>query len=190
MKTSKTHLLINFVLFQAAWFACVLGAAKGMPLAGTLAVAIAVVVHLMLSRRVAAELSLLAVVALIGATWDSIIVSTGLMSYPSGNFAPGVAPHWIIAMWVNFAATLNVSMHWLKGRPVIAALFGGIGGPLAYLTGYKLGGVAIPDLWLALAIQGLGWAALMPLLLILARRFDGVQPLPATGGSRELPGHV
>lgn len=176
MKVSKTHFLINFALFQLAWFACVLGGARGLPLAGTLTVGVAVLVHLYLVKAVRAELALIGAVALIGTAWDSVIVSTGLMSYPSGNFAPGFAPHWIIAMWVNFAVTLNVSMNWLKGRPLIAAVFGGFGGPLAYLTGYKLGGVAIPELWFALTIQGLGWALILPLLLQLAERFDGVRP--------------
>ncbi len=181
MKVSKTHFVLNFVLFQLAWFACVLGGANNLALAGTLAVGFAVAVHLYLVPHFRAELALLASVALIGTAWDSIIVSVGLMSYPSGTFAPGIAPHWIIAMWVNFAVTLNVSMNWLKGRPLIGAVFGGVGGPLAYLTGYKLGGVTSPDLWLALTIQGLGWALILPLLLVLAERFDGVSP--ARGGS-------
>lgn len=182
MKVSKTHLLINFALFQFAWFACVLGGARDLPLAGTSTVALAVAVHLYLVKTARAELALIGAVALIGTAWDSIIVSTGLMSYPSGTFAEGLAPHWIIAMWVNFAITLNVSMNWLKGRPLVAAVFGGIGGPLAYLTGYKLGGVAIPDLWLALGIQGLGWAIILPLLLQLAERFDGVRDSRSSGG--------
>lgn len=171
---SRAHLLVNFALFQLAWFACVLGGANGIPFAGTAAVAIAVAVHLRFAARPYTELRLLGIVALIGAAWDSMVVSTGLMTYPSGMFLPGIAPHWIIAMWVNFAVTLNVSMGWLKGRTLLAAIFGGLGGPLAYLTGFKLGGVVIPDFWLGLGIQGLGWAMIMPLLLVLADRFDGI----------------
>ncbi len=183
---SRAHLLVNFALFQLAWFACVLGGANGMPIAGTATVVIALAVHLRFAPRPGNELRLVALVALIGAVWDSIIVSTGLMSYPSGMLLPGVAPHWIIAMWVNFAITLNVSMNWLKGRPLLAAFFGGLGGPLAYLTGFKLGGVLIPDFWLGLAVQGLGWAIIMPLLLIIADRYDGISkqtgPLDETAG--------
>ena len=174
---SNRHLLVNFALFQLAWFACVLGGANGLPVAGLVAVGIAAGVHLQYCDAPDAEFRLLLLVGLIGTAWDSLIVSTGLMSYPSGTFQAGVAPYWIIAMWINFAATLNVSMQWLKGRPLLAAAFGAIGGPLSYFAGYKLGGVDIPDLWLGLGAQAVGWALIMPMLTILATRMAG---LPAS----------
>ncbi len=182
------HLLVNFAAFQIGWFACVIGGANDLAMIGTLTVAAAVALHLYFAADPATELRLLAFVLVIGTIWDSLVVTSGLMSYPSGTFLAGIAPHWIIAMWVLFGTTLNVSMGWLKGRPVIAAVMGAAGGPLAYLTGFKLGGVEIPDLALGLAVQGVGWAVLMPLLTVLAAGFDGVSrtPLPAysdsTGG--------
>lgn len=173
------HLFVNFAAFQVGWFACVLGGANSLALAGTLTVIAVVALHLYLSSNPATELWLLGWIAVIGTTWDSLVVTSGVMSYPSGNFLPGFAPHWIIAMWVLFGTTLNVSMGWLKGRPIIAAIMGGVGGPLAYLTGYKLGGVAIPDLALGLVVQSIGWAILMPLLTMLASTLDGVSPAKA-----------
>ncbi len=166
--------LTNLAAFQIGWFACVLGGANALPLAGTMTVAVAVGLHLFVVRNPPLELLLVIAASAIGLVWDSLVVSLGLMSYPSGTFAEGFAPHWIIAMWALFATTLNVSMGWLKGRPVLAALLGGIGGPMAYLTGYKLGGVVIPDLWLGLIVQGIGWAVMMPLLTVLATRLNGV----------------
>lgn len=168
------NFLVNFAAFQIGWFACVLGGANDLALAGTLTVAAIVALHLYLSSDPATELRLLTLIAVIGTAWDSLVVSSGVMSYPSGSFLAGFAPHWIIAMWVLFGTTLNVSMGWLKGRPIIAAIMGAVGGPLAYLTGYKLGGVAIPDLTLGLVVQGAGWAILMPLLTLLADAFNGV----------------
>lgn len=171
---SKTQMIVNFALFQLAWLSCVLGGANGLPLAGVIAVAIAVGVHLSFSASPLSEFKLIVIVGLIGTAWDSFIVSAGLMSYPSGMFLAGFAPYWIIAMWINFAVTLNVSMNWLKGRPLLAAVFGGTGGALSYYAGYKLGGVNIPDLRLGLGIQGIGWAVIMPVLTILASKFDGI----------------
>lgn len=172
----KPNFIVNFAAFQIGWFACVLGGANDLALAGTLTVAAVVALHLYFSANPATELRLLAMIAVIGTAWDSLVVSSGVMSYPSGNFLSGFAPHWIIAMWVLFGTTLNVSMGWLKGRPVIAAVMGAIGGPAAYLTGFKLGGVVMPDLTLGLAVQGIGWAILMPLLTVLADAFNGVNP--------------
>lgn len=167
--------LINFVAFQLAWFACVLGAAHDRVAAGTLAVVAVVALHLAMAPRPGREVRLVAIVTVIGLGWDSLIVSLGLMSYPSGTFAPGVAPLWILAMWALFATTLNLSMGWLKGRPWLAVAFGAVGGPLAYVAGKKLGGVEIGEPVLALLAQGLGWAVMMPLLLHLAARLNGFE---------------
>jgi hypothetical protein len=81
-------------------------------------------------------------------------------------------------MWALFATTLNLSMSWLKGRPWLAAAFGAVGGPLAYVAGRKLGGVEMNEPALALLVQGLGWAVMMPLLLRLAARLNGFESRP------------
>ena len=167
--------LINFVAFQLAWFACVLGGAHDRVTAGTLAVVAVVALHLAMAPRPGSEARLVAIVTIIGLGWDSLIVSLGLMSYPAGTFAPGVAPLWILAMWALFATTLNLSMGWLKGRPWLAVAFGAVGGPLAYVAGKKLGGVEMGEPMLALLVQGLGWAVMMPLLLRLAARLNGFE---------------
>lgn len=171
--------LLNFVAFQLAWFACVLGGAHDRVAAGTMAVAAVVGLHLALAPRPGPEARLVATVTAIGLAWDSLIVSLGLMSYPTGTFAAGVAPLWILAMWALFATTLKLSMSWLKGRPWLAAAFGAVGGPLAYVAGRKLGGVEMNEPALALLVQGLGWAVMMPLLLRLAARLNGFESRPA-----------
>jgi hypothetical protein len=184
--------LINFAAFQLAWFACVLGGAHDEVAAGTLAVAAVVALHLALAPRPGPEARLVAIVTAIGLVWDSLIISLGLMSYPAGMFAPGVAPLWILAMWALFATTLNLSMGWLKGRPWLAVAFGAVGGPLAYLAGKRLGGVEMSEPALALLVQGLGWAAMMPLLLRLAARLNGFDTPRAPARRADLgePSHV
>jgi hypothetical protein len=168
--------LLNFGAFQLAWFACVFAAAQGRVLLATLAVAVAVGVHLSIAPRRAPEAMLILVVTSIGLFWDSLVVSLDLVSYASGNFADGVAPVWIIAMWALFATSLNLSMGWLKGRPWLAALFGAVGGPLAYLAGERLGGLQMPDPVIALGAQAIGWAVILPLLTRLAARLNGFEP--------------
>jgi len=175
----NARVLLNFAVFQIAWFACVLGGAHDRVTAGTLAVAAAVALHLAIAPRPGPEARLVAILTGIGLVWDSLVVSLGLMSYPAGTFAPGVAPLWILAMWALFATTLNLSMSWLKGRPWLAAAFGAVGGPLAYVAGRKLGGVEMNEPALALLVQGLGWAVMMPLLLRLAARLNGFESRPA-----------
>lgn len=173
------RMIVNFVAFQVAWFACVLGGANDQALVGTMVVGAAIGLHLTLASRPLPELSLILVSAVIGLSWDSAVVAFGLMSYPSGNFAPGVAPYWIVAMWALFATSLNLSMAWLKGRTWLASIFGAVGGPLAYLAGERLGGVQMPEPVAALAAQALGWAVLLPILTRLAMRLNGFEPTPS-----------
>ena len=186
---AEPKIVLNFIAFQVAWFACVLGGANDRALAGTMVVGAVIGLHLALAQRPMPEALLIAVVAVIGLVWDSGLVALGLMSYPTGNFAPGLAPYWIVAMWALFATSLNLSMAWLKDRAWLAALFGAVGGPLAYLAGERLGGLQMPDPVLALGAQAFGWAVLFPLLTSLAARLNGFGPAPPAAWSR-LPREV
>jgi hypothetical protein len=169
------RLLINFAAFQIGWLACVIGGAQQMPWLGTgLALAI-ISLHLWLSPRPRQELALVLTAGVIGAAWDSLLVTFGWLVYPSGTLIANTAPHWIVALWMVFATTLNVSMRWLRQRWLLAAVLGAIAGPLSYFIGYRLGGVEFPQFWTSMLVLGLGWAVLMPVLMALAERFDGMR---------------
>jgi hypothetical protein len=184
---------MNFVLFQAAWFACVLGAAHGIPWFGPLVVAAVVAHHLKRVPDSRRELLLLSAAAMIGLVFDSLLVSAGWLSYPNGQWHPLLAPYWIVAMWVGFATTLNVSMAWLKGRSYLAFVLGAVGGPLAYVGGAKLGGVSFVDTTAALTALAMGWALIMPLLMSAAQYLDRWNPgagRRALATAAESQGHV
>lgn len=167
------YLFLNVAAFQVGWFACVLGAANGAPLLGPLVVAAIVALHLKKATRPVREATLIVSAGLLGASWDSALVSAGWLAYPSGMLTAGLAPYWIVAMWMLFATTLNVSMRWLRSRIPCAALLGGIAGPLAFYGGARLGGVSFLDLRAGLLALGIGWAVMMPLLILLSTRLDG-----------------
>ena len=165
--------LINLSLFKAAWAATVFAAAASVPVAGAIAVAIAVLVHLARTRDVRAEATLLGLAATVGLLWETLLVATGVLEYSSGNLVPGVAPYWIVAMWILFATTLNVGMRWLRKSAVIAAVAGGIGGPASFFAGASAGAVTLSNPMISLLVIGVGWAVLLPLLVQIATRFDG-----------------
>jgi hypothetical protein len=175
--------LINFLLFQAGWFATVLGAANSLPWLGPVVVLAVVAVHLRFSPRPGPEAVLLSVAILMGLILDSLVLATGWISYPNGVWLNGLAPYWIISLWALFATTLNVSMRWLSGRPWLAALFGGIGGPASYFAGAKLGAMTFVAPIAAILALALAWALAMPLLMYMARQLD--QP-----GKRGLPSFI
>ena len=83
----------NAVLFQCAWFAAVLGAARDRPLLGTACVAAVIVWHLAVSARPAQEAWLVALLCLIGVVVESAIVRQGHVAYPSGQPVASLAPY-------------------------------------------------------------------------------------------------
>src|SRR5581483_11382780 len=162
-------MVLNFVLYQGGWLACVLAAAWDVPALGA-AVALALILfHLARSPRPARELRLIGAAAAIGAVWDSLLVSAGLVEYHSGILAPAFAPYWIVLMWMLFATTLHSSLAWLQHRLLWAAVLGAVGGPLAYRGAASLGALSLPHTPPALIALAGGWALLTPLMALLAR---------------------
>ena len=166
--------LTNFVVFQAAWFAAVLGAAHQVPLWGTACVIAAIAWHLGISARPAQEAKLVALACAIGVVVESAVALQGNVVYPSGQPVAWLAPYWRVALWGELAIALNVTMRWMKRRLWLAALVGAIGGPAAFAAGVRLGGAAFVDETAALVtLVGL-YAVLMPTMVWLSDRFDGV----------------
>jgi hypothetical protein len=172
-RLSKSSMLANAVLFQLGWFACVLGAARGQPWAGTVLAVCIVAWHIRCAARPADEIRLLALAVLIGAVWDSLLVTLGWIAYPSGTLLSGAAPYWIVALWALFATSLNVSMRWLKQRWWLAVLLGAVCGPLSYWAAVRLGAVEFVRPVRAIVALLLGWSMIMPALMLLSQRYDG-----------------
>ncbi len=175
------NLLINVAAFKLGWISSVVGGAQQIPWLGPLVVSIAVALHLSRAERPRSELLLILSCGLLGAVFDSVLVAAGWVTFPSGMFSDLLAPYWIVTMWMLFGTTINLSMRWMRGRALVAAAFGFVGGPLAYLAGHKIGGIQFVDQAAALAVLAIGWAVIMPLLMRLGERFDGVSPLASRG---------
>jgi len=180
--------LINFVMFQVGWFACVLSAANGLPWAGALAVGLIVVFHIATAEHKAHEVQLLVLAMVLGLVFDSLLVSTGWVSYPSGMLVPGLAPYWIVAMWALFATTLNLSMSWLKDSLILASVLGAVFGPLSYLAGQRLGAIVLVDFMSSMVLLAIIWALVMPILVFASNRFGGARKPVQLGHARELNG--
>lgn len=174
--------VLNYGLSSGGWFACALGAAHGYLWAGPVVVGLAAGLHLWQGtekpRREAAYLGL---AALFGFVVDSVKAATGFIIY-QGGFAVGLAPLWIIAMWVLFAIQLNASLSWLQKRIWLAVPLGAWGGITSYFAGEGLGAIEITtDRLTAGIILGVVWAAVVPGLLLLSRRVVGETQVRGNG---------
>ena len=185
-------LVTNFILFQLAWFACVLGAAKAMPWVGVGVTLIILGWHFYRAEQAKPEITLMLTALFIGAIFDQSMLTLQLIEYQAHGWSTWpwstwpwstwpwsdwhwnnyLVPVWILALWLAFASTLNVSLAWMHDRYLIAMLFGLAGGPLAYFAAEKLGAVTVssPNAYIALAI---GWGVITPLLVRIAKRHNG-----------------
>ena len=175
---SRARQLANFAVFEAAWFACILGVAHGRPAWGTAAVVAAIAWHVAICARPATELALVAILGAIGLAAESLVAAQGHVAYPAGQPVPWLAPYWMVALWGELGIALNVTLRWLKRRPLLALALGAVCGPMSFLGGVRLGGARFVDEPAALVTLACMWAALMPLVMWISDRFDGVAPPP------------
>jgi hypothetical protein len=163
--------LLNVALYELGWLACVLGAARGVSAAGALVALALTGVHVLLARRRGDEARLCLLTGLLGMAADSAQTALGVLAFaPLGS--PGwLAPLWIVVMWMEFATLFRFALGWLRGRYALAAVLGGVGGPLAYYGGVRLGAATLPaGLTVGLAALALEWAMATPALVWLAGR--------------------
>jgi hypothetical protein len=99
-------------------------------------------------------------------------MATGWQRFAGGQVLPALAPLWVVALWAQFATLLRNPLRWLRDRPLLAALLGLAGGPLAWASGARLGAVQLVQPAPALLLQAAGWAALTPCLIWLGARHD------------------
>src|SRR5689334_4073472 len=171
--------IFNIVGTQIGWFACAIGAAKGMPWIGILVVGIFLSLHLYGSQDRQREGRLILAVGIFGMLIDSLCRICGLLTY-NGDIMniTWLAPFWIVALWLQFASMLNTSLAWLQGHYLMAFVMGVIFGPLSYLGGARLGALSFNhEKPFTLIVLGIIWGLTMPFLVWLAKR---------TGRERQL----
>ncbi|MFT6712455.1 MAG: hypothetical protein ACJATO_002845, partial [Arenicella sp.] len=160
--------LINAVLFQTLWFACVLGSSQTLLWPAMLMMGVMMVWQLHPGRRHPNDIKVLLAAVVLGLIIDTIWVTFGFMVFKDPRPVPWLSPGWIIIMWAGFALTINHSMSWLSLHPMLPALMGLIGGPLAYFAGRRLGAVEyLTDPVLISCMLAIAWAIALSLLVML-----------------------
>lgn len=165
--------LVNFVIYQLGWFACVLGAAAGWGNLGATCALALVLLHLVLATKPNQEWPLLLAALSLGLIVDSLHAEFGILDF-NGQVG-ALPPLWVLALWVQFGTALHFSLRWLSGRYLLAGLMGAVGGPMAFLGGERLGAAVFGEpRALSLAVLGFSWGIALPLLVYVADRLGGV----------------
>ena len=145
--------IADFLGYLACWWAAILGAANGHAWAGPAVALPYLFVHLKwidpspaAGRRV------------VWGTVAGCLVEQGNRMLGVTAYAgdPVFAPAWMVGLWAAFAATSGVSMAWLRGKVVLAAILGAVAGPLTFMAGERLGALTLGP-WAAAALA-VEWA--------------------------------
>ena len=170
MEVKRFSTPINFVLFQACWFACVWGAANSYSWLGPALVVLTVPLQVfLLTDRSNEEILFIIICGLSGFLLETILILGGVYT-PIGQKLQ-ICPPWMAALWFNFAMLVSISLAWLKGKYLLAAVLGGLAGPVAYWGGEKLGALAIADAFARGYVPlVLLWAVALPALIYIHNR--------------------
>ncbi len=166
--------VLNYLTFQAGWFACVWGAGQGMVWLGPLFVALV----LLFQAGYLADMTRREVRFLLIGVPLGLLVDTGLML--AGVYDPvrkilpwPLPPVWIIALWVLFTGTFHRSLYWLHGRPLYACVLGGLAAPMSYAAGEGLGAASMNPSFLHSCVAfGVVWGITVPALFALSSVLD------------------
>ncbi len=173
-----TH-LVNYALYQAGWFACVLGAASHRPWIGFLIAVILIGVHLTRSLERSLEVRLVVMATAVGLVVETVQIATGTYRFSSGTVNDALPPPWLLAMWAQFATTFRFSLRRVIRRPLYAALFGAAGGPIAFLAGERLGAITLlPPLMPSLLRLSINWAIALVVCAAVVRRVTPEPDVP------------
>lgn len=177
------RMLANIVGFYAGWFACVLGAADGMPWLGPVVAAPLLALHLALHPARRRELGFLVLAAAAGVAVDSGMLLVGVLRFEGSHAVTPMFLLWFGALWATFATTATVCLRWLARWPLLAAALGAVGGPATYYLGAELGAIGLhEELGVSLVALGVEWAIMMPALLWFAGHWHRTAPIEARAG--------
>jgi hypothetical protein len=161
---------VALLAYELVWFAAVIGAGHGLAWPGVIAAGLFAAWRLGSSPHPRAELGLIAATLLLALALEGCWVAGGLIVYSAPWPLPN-APAWLMAIWVAFALTLVPLFGYLHRRPALAALFGAVGGPLAYLGAARAHALQLTTpAWRGVLALSAGWAIAMPALTSLAGR--------------------
>jgi len=179
--------IINFVGYQALWFALVIGASRGSTTVPVIIACVFVALQLPFGSDPMADVRRLIVAVALGTFVDGVPSLLGWWHYatPSPALPAGGAPLWILALWASFATTIDRSLRVVRAHPWLGVILGAVGGPAAYEAAAR-GWQAVvftrpPALYLGWL--SVNWAIAMALL---ARGVSGAEamsrPSPGTSG--------
>ncbi|MCE3253179.1 MAG: hypothetical protein K0Q67_2199 [Cellvibrio sp.] len=160
MNRGLVLVLVNAVVFQLGWFVCILGGS----VQAAVFTGLAVVIHLLVSRRWLDDCIAIILALLLGLVHDLILIHTGQIRFVESAQLP---PVWLVCLWALLGITLNHSLKWIYSRPLWSSLLGAIAAPLSYFAGVALSSAE----WSSPLVEVLPIIAVLWLMILPFHRF-------------------
>ena len=171
----RLSFLIDFVIFQIAWFGCVLATLSPFPQLLPILVLLLVLVRTHFTRGLTQIIPFTAACLVMGVVGDASLVYLGLLSFEPYPSLFG-SPLWMVALWLNFGLMLRPLFTWFLDHSLRAVIGFSLGGVVAYYSGQKLGVLTLPiDLQSHIGVA-VEWAIAGLVLRFLHIKF----PIPVT----------
>jgi hypothetical protein len=164
--------IIKVAANQAAWFASAYGAFNSRPGIGIATCAASLLLGLSISENRAGLVVLALALGVYGFGAEELLLSNGLVSYSSPGPFSGIAPFWIVALWMVFAIVVN-PLRWLRRHLILTSCLGATLAPLSYVAADRLGALRLSaPLWVVLFAIAAIWSAAMPGAIALDARLS------------------
>ncbi|WP_233407739.1 DUF2878 domain-containing protein [Marinomonas spartinae] len=157
--------LLQAILFQATWFACVLGGS----VYGGLATLLYLFLHDHYFLKKRKEWQLMLLFFTLGVIVDGLFFHfhVFLSAHKETELAV-LPPLWLLCLWICVATLFAHSLSFLQGRYWLSAGLGFVGPVLSYLTGSNMSDIELAKpLWITLVSIGAVWSLILPLGVFL-----------------------
>lgn len=154
--------MLNYIAFQACWFAILFYDSYGLILFGLyLLLHFYLVYYLDNSRHLMLEFITISIVSLVGIAFDSVLLALGIYNIANSSYFP----IWYLSLWPLLGTTFNHCFYpFLKLSIKYLAVIGAVSVPFIYYSvsqvkdSFYLG----EPLYISLVIVGIVWAILLP----------------------------
>lgn len=163
---SRARFWINVGWMQVSWWACVLGAARGLLWPGLLVVSAFLLWQLSPRRRHPDDWATLGLFVAVGWVLETLWPLIGVVEYARAGPVAGLVPVWMLLLWIALGLTVHHSMAGFKQRWQWFVAVAAIGSPLSYAAAASFGAVQwIAPSWVVVLCVGPVWALIVGLLL-------------------------
>ena len=162
-------LAVNIVLYQTLWTLTVMSATGARWWLGPTLIVASMLCQAGQSPAPGKEALVIILGAAVGCALDGLSMQLGFLRFHGGG--TGRFALVFYGLWVNFGTTLRPGFSWMWKRPVLAAVLGAIGGPLAYSIGRSVGAIDFPQpSWRGLVWAATQFAIVLPIWMAIAAR--------------------